>query len=235
MATKKPAKAKSLYKEDDTIGDKEGIDLKYNQDTFAFELRFTNKEIGNNYFVKHALKSALQTDMQWTGIKGQPKPEDHFKIEAEHIGKLYPAITSARELSKEILTAKDELKHIVAQNFGKPAETLAFTHVLGLEKERHNGEIMGINKYFVIQKAGIGKDDSPHAGKQFFHIHQVQKFMHTAQDWAHIEQTLDMRFRKGETVSILYGEKNKAIVQDYRPTQSREQAPQQRQQFSQAM
>ena len=242
MATKKP-KSKSLYKEDGTVGDKEGIDLKYNQDTFAFELRFTNKEIGNNYFVKNVLKSALQDDMQWTGIKGQPKPEDYYKIEAEHIGKLYPAITSARELSKEIFTAKEDLKQTVAFDLGLTDDKVYFKNVIGqsknketglIEYERHNGEILGKNRYYVFQKAGIAKTGE-HEGKQFVHIHKSQTFLHDPQDWAAVEESLEHRFGVGEKVSILYQDKGKAIVQDYIPTQSREQAPQQKQQFSQAM
>lgn len=234
MATKKPAKSKSLYKSDDMLQDKDGINLSYDKDTFTFRLNFTDPEIGNNLFIKHALKAELQDNMKWTaGVL--PDGQGAFVIEPEHIEKLYPAVTNARKLSQDIMKAKQDLQPVVAFDLGLPIDKVEFRNAFSKEGERHNGEIVGMNRYFVFQKAGVGKAGTPHEGKQFIHMHKSEKFMHGPQDWAAVEESLGHRFAVGDKVSIFYGEKNKAIVQDYIPTQSREQAPQQRQQFSQAM
>lgn len=242
MATKKPAKSKSLYKSDDMLQDKDGINLAYDKDTFTFRLHCTNPEIGNNYFIKHALKAELKDDLKWTD-KVLPDGKSAFVIEPEHIEKLYATVTNARQLSQNIMKAKEDLKQTVAFDLGLTDDKVYFKNVIGqfknketglIEYERHNGEILGMNRYYVFQKAGIAKTGE-HAGKQFVNVHKAQTFLHGPQDWAAVEESLGHRFGVGEMVSILYQEKGKAIVQDYIPSQSREQAPQQRQQFSQAM
>lgn len=234
MATKKPAKSKSLYKEDENLGDKDGIVLAYDKETFSYLVSFSNTEIGNNLFIKHELKKTLQDKLKWTP-EVLPDKQGAFVVPMEDYEALRASIQNARKVSQEIGAAKEDMKHIVGINLGLTTDKLDFRNAFSKPDTRHNGEILGVNRYFVFQKAGVGKQGTEHEGKQFVHIHKTEKFMHGPQDWANVEETLGFRFKQNDMVSIYYGDNNKAIVQDYIPTQSREQAPQQKQQFSQAM
>ena len=206
MATKKKEIANQAPV-DELLGDKHFIDVAADKENERYLVRFTDKVIGNNAYVRFDLKRNLGEAMAWDNeVKA-------FAVEAADYNKLKVGIEESRRRVAEITKYRDDMEGVLSFDMGGNVRFIpAFTK----PGERHNGEILTCNAYFVAQASGIGKD-----GTKYVLIHGSDKFMQTQEDWRDVERSLASQFEIGKKVSILYGEKNKAQVQPYVPSQQR--------------
>lgn len=139
-----------------------------------------------------------------------------FAVKAVDYDKLKTGVERAREIVGIMTRVRQDMEDTLAFDLG--GGDIRFLPAFTKSGERCNGEILSVNRFYIAQFSNE-KD-----GVKYVRVHSADKFMHTQDDWNNVEAALSRRFSIGEKVSILYGEKSKAQVQDYVPRQRQAQS-----------